>query len=450
MKYRKLTELETELLINQGCRCDDWQAIGVTDDFSPDYVFDVHFIGEVRMAGFTGEVELDGGVRRHTGICHATIDTCTIGRDAYIDGIRRFLSHYDIGEGAVISDVGALYATVPGASAGRGACIIQCGTLCNLQIAEGVCLRNVSGLSDLSIAPFKAVEALSDPRAGSSQDSMAVEAPARAGGDAMSGLLPEGVPEEITEETPETPEVPEGTPVETREVTLEEHREDTPVVYAGPDPAAADASDGPAEAQPVREEWDFMEEPDDDLAAGDTMDDGPSEPAGASSAGGFPGVETSEPAEEVQDVALSDDGELDTKPSGLDELYAGLPQTPRQTSLFDEWEEPVPTPILADTLQPGYSPVNDKFTPQADLTQTLQSKNLAHLSDGIGLNDRFLFTRELFKSNPQLYKECVEHVDACASRAEAVAYVQNTYDWKKASSAARKFMALISRRFPEK
>ena len=110
----------------------------------------------------------------------------------------------------------------------------------------------------------------------------------------------------------------------------------------------------------------------------------------------------------------------------------------------------MPTPILADTLQPGYSPVNEKFTPQADLTQTLQPKSLARLSDGIGLNDRFLFTRELFKSNPQLYKECVEHVDACASRAEAVAYVQNTYDWKKASSAARKFMALISRRFPEK
>ena len=300
MKYRKLTELETELLINQGCRCDDWQAIGVTDDFSPDYVFDVLFIGEVRMDGFTGEVELDGGVRRHTGICHATIDTCTIGRDAYIDGVRRFLSHYDIGEGAVISDVGALYATVPGASAGRGACIIQCGTLCNLQIAEGVCLRNVSELSDLSRAPFKAVEALSEPRAGleepaemmenalsesgdvpaeplpadagysglvsavsagSSQNSMAVEAPARAGGDAMSGLLPEGVPEE----TPETPEVPEGTLVETREATSVEPREDTPVVYAGPDPAAAYASDGPAEAQPVREEWDFMEEPDDDL-----------------------------------------------------------------------------------------------------------------------------------------------------------------------------------------
>ena len=165
MEYRKLTELETELLINQGCRCDDWQAIGMTDDFSPDYVFDVLFIGEVRMDGFTGEVELDGGVRRHTGLCHATIDTCTIGRDVYIDGVRRFLSHYDIGARTVITDVGALYATVPGAAIGRGASIIQCGTLCNLQIAEGVCLRNVPELSDLSVAPFGAGEMSSEVQA---------------------------------------------------------------------------------------------------------------------------------------------------------------------------------------------------------------------------------------------------------------------------------------------
>ena len=442
MKYRKLTELETELLINQGCRCDDWQAISVTDDFSPEYVFDVFFIGQVRMDGFTGEVELDGGVRRHTGICHATIDTCTVGRDVYIDGVRRFLSHYDIGEGAVISDVGALYATTAEASVGRGARIVQCGTLCNLQIAEGVCLRNVPELSDLSMAPFKAVEAssvsqtkLEEPaEAASSASQTEPEEPAEAAETvnvtaeplpADSGYTGPAAVAAVASPVAEAAGEPAPMDSDTLSGPLQE---EMPAVSAGPEPVEASPSADLAEAQPVREEWDFMAEPDDDLAAGEALDDEPVDPAEES----------------------SDGGEPDKEPSSLDELYAGLPHTPRQTSLFDEWEEPMPTPILADTLQPGYSPVNEKFTPQADLTQTLQAKNLAHLSDGIGLNDRFLFTRELFKSNPQLYKECVEHVDACASRAEAVAYVQNTYDWKKASSAARKFMALISRRFPEK
>ena len=440
MEYRKLTELETELLINQGCRCDDWQAIGVTDDFSPDYVFDVLFIGEVRMDGFTGEVELDGGVRRHTGLCHATIDTCTIGRDVYIDGVRRFLSHYDIGARTVITDVGALYATAPGAAIGRGASIIQCGTLCNLQIAEGVCLRNVPELSDLSVAPFGAGEMSSEVQAAAAvtlPDVPVAEAP---------------VAEAPAAETPDEADrvVSAGPAPEERLVDLPEEMPKIAVAPAVEPEMPQEPAAETAETSDVREEWDFMEEPDDDLAVGDAMDEEPSEPAGASSDGEFPGIGASEPADEVQDVAPLDDVEPDREPSGLDELYAGLPQTPRQATLFDEWEEPVPTPILADTLQPGYSPVNEKFTPQADLTQTLQPKSLARLSDGIGLNDRFLFTRELFKSNPQLYKECVEHVDACASRAEAVAYVQNTYDWKKASSAARKFMALISRRFPEK
>lgn len=49
MNYRSLTNSEIEQLENQGCRCLDWTAIEVTEDFSPLYISNTQFDGAIRI-----------------------------------------------------------------------------------------------------------------------------------------------------------------------------------------------------------------------------------------------------------------------------------------------------------------------------------------------------------------------------------------------------------------
>jgi len=328
MMYRQLTEHEIARLMAQGCRCDQWQALEVADGFVPDHVCDTYFSGRVRMDVFDGMADLGGGVMAPAGIRHATVADCSIGRNACILGVRRYLSQCLVEEGAVIADVGAISATRGQSEIGPHARVVQCGSLCNVRIAAGLYLENVPLLSDVSLSPFSA-------------------GPSRPAAPA-TGELPAAVPEQ--------------------------------------EPAS----------------WDIMP----------AVSEAPAPPA-------------------VQPSA-------DPAPSA---------SKPFQASLFESLDD-TSRPVLADTLQMGYSPLNEKFaTGTTPLADVLQDRSLARLEDGIGLNDRFLFTRELFKSNPHLYKECIKKIDACSSMEEASAYISTAFHWPSTSGTAKKFLNLIHRRF---
>ncbi len=73
---------------------------------------------------------------------------------------------------------------------------------------------------------------------------------------------------------------------------------------------------------------------------------------------------------------------------------------------------------------------------------------LKSLKEGLILNDRYLFQRELFNNDKSRLDETVAALDRLANIQEAVEYLKANFRWTK-SEASEKFVQLVKRRFSE-
>lgn len=116
---RLLTELEVQTLKNHGCTAEDWTAINVAEEFTPDHVYNVDFYGEVTLGAFQKNVEVTQGFVKHSGIKNACLRNVTIGDDCLIENIGSYIHNYEIGNDCIISNVSVIE-TTEGATFGEG------------------------------------------------------------------------------------------------------------------------------------------------------------------------------------------------------------------------------------------------------------------------------------------------------------------------------------------
>ena len=105
MGYRRLTEAERDTLLAQNCTAVDWNDVLVCDDFSPEYVRYTRFSGTVRLGSFSKEFELPGGMKKHSGLYHATLHNVTVGNDCCIENVKNYIANYRIGDDVFIENV---------------------------------------------------------------------------------------------------------------------------------------------------------------------------------------------------------------------------------------------------------------------------------------------------------------------------------------------------------
>lgn len=76
------------------------------------------------------------------------------------------------------------------------------------------------------------------------------------------------------------------------------------------------------------------------------------------------------------------------------------------------------------------------------------------LAESVGLNQRFMFTKELFDGNPDLLKHALRSVDECKNFVEAIDLLNERYvgelGWSKDSEIVEEFVQLIFRKFDER
>jgi hypothetical protein len=68
----------------------------------------------------------------------------------------------------------------------------------------------------------------------------------------------------------------------------------------------------------------------------------------------------------------------------------------------------------------------------------------------IGLNERIMFTRLLFKQDQSAYEEGIAQLSACASKDEALAFLDmlaGTYNWNKQSDEVQTLYTIVKNRF---
>ncbi len=105
MKYRKLTAEEIRALEGQACSAADWNEVEVGEGFSTLFVRSVRFSGRVRIGAFNKEFTLAGGMKKHSGLYHATLHNVTLGDDCCIENVKNYIANYEIGDGTFIENV---------------------------------------------------------------------------------------------------------------------------------------------------------------------------------------------------------------------------------------------------------------------------------------------------------------------------------------------------------
>jgi len=109
------------------------------------------------------------------------------------------------------------------------------------------------------------------------------------------------------------------------------------------------------------------------------------------------------------------------------------------------------SPIVADTFSDLPGSLNEQIgylRDEDDFSEIIKSKPLINLSDAIGVNDKFLFIRELFNGNPESYDKAISKLDQAASLEDARSVIMNYTDNENESDAARQLFDLVKRKFP--
>ena len=101
-----------------------------------------------------------------------------------------------------------------------------------------------------------------------------------------------------------------------------------------------------------------------------------------------------------------------------------------------------PEPVVKDIS----AIVADRFN---DLHDSLnEALGLDNLSKAIGVNDRFLFIRELFDGNSDSYNQAISKIDEAQSFSDARALMITLAGDKSESEAGKQLLDLVKRKFP--
>ncbi|WP_143962548.1 hypothetical protein [Litoribacter populi] len=87
-------------------------------------------------------------------------------------------------------------------------------------------------------------------------------------------------------------------------------------------------------------------------------------------------------------------------------------------------------------------------------TYSYMKGSIDTLTDGLALNQKFMFTRELFQGNHDLMKHALKSIDNCESFMEAIELINKRYvhelNWDKHSEEVNEFLQLVFRKFENK
>ena len=129
------------------------------------------------------------------------------------------------------------------------------------------------------------------------------------------------------------------------------------------------------------------------------------------------------------------------------------PQKVEPTPVFEEKKPQIKPEILAEKISPSdFHPINETLAQQKkgdDLSSKWQTAPLTSIVTGIGVNDKFLYIRELFKGDNSLYSNTVKYLDTTVSLEDALNYIRQHFDWDENDETAQNFLNLVHRRHGE-
>jgi hypothetical protein len=109
-------------------------------------------------------------------------------------------------------------------------------------------------------------------------------------------------------------------------------------------------------------------------------------------------------------------------------------------------ENPTPEKSVIGESSPKDRSVNDIISETKSSESKLTSGPITSLRAAIGLNDRFLFIKEIFKNNTEKYNTVIDQLDKLETIQQAVEYLKANLSLEK-NNTSLKFVDLLKRRF---
>ena len=102
--------------------------------------------------------------------------------------------------------------------------------------------------------------------------------------------------------------------------------------------------------------------------------------------------------------------------------------------------------ILADTIAPATTTIADTIAAPSALAEELTAARTKSLRQAIGINDKFLMTRDLFDGDNQAFEEAIAALDECETLDDCMIYIVENYEWNPDSEGAKFIMQLLERK----
>lgn len=105
--------------------------------------------------------------------------------------------------------------------------------------------------------------------------------------------------------------------------------------------------------------------------------------------------------------------------------------------------------IIADKFQ-SKEFIHDKIvtkSPKKDLSSKIQSKPIKDINSAIGLNDKFIFIRELFDGNKDQYYETIQILNNFDTYESALGFIKENFDWDFDDTNFERLSELVRRKF---
>jgi hypothetical protein len=105
--------------------------------------------------------------------------------------------------------------------------------------------------------------------------------------------------------------------------------------------------------------------------------------------------------------------------------------------------------IISDRFKSQSTSLHDSFLKSEkydDLSTKLKSKPITNIADAIGINDKFIFIKELFGGNENKYYKTIEVLNDATNFNDAYNYLIGNFNWDMDSSLVQILLDLIRRK----
>ncbi|MFM7855132.1 MAG: hypothetical protein ACKO96_25195 [Flammeovirgaceae bacterium] len=82
------------------------------------------------------------------------------------------------------------------------------------------------------------------------------------------------------------------------------------------------------------------------------------------------------------------------------------------------------------------------------VADNLAKQKVSKLKDGLTINQKFMFTKILFKGDFEVFTDTIDHIDSLDTLSRALAYLGDTYpNWDRESEEYEEFLEVLTKRF---